>query len=73
MGYAFVDDTDLVTAGKENETYKDVVKAMQGAADEFEGGVRATGGALEPSKTYWYLMDYMWNLQCEIKMEKGCN
>ena len=44
MGYAFVDDTDLVTAGKENETYKDVVKAMQGAADEFEGGVRATGG-----------------------------
>ena len=44
MGYAFTDYTDLVTAGKDNKTNKDVVKAMQGAADGFEGGVRATGG-----------------------------
>ena len=44
VGYAFTDYTDLVTAGKDNKTNKDVVKAMQGAADGFEGGVRATGG-----------------------------
>ena len=43
VGYAFVDDTDQVTAGKDNKTYKEVVKGMQAAADEFEGGVRAAG------------------------------
>ena len=61
---------------------------MQGAADKFEGGVRATGGALEQSKICWYLMDYIWKygkwthaskadtpaeLTVRYKDGKGCN
>jgi hypothetical protein len=28
--------------------------------DTWEGGIRATGGALEPSKSHWYLLDFKW-------------
>jgi hypothetical protein len=28
--------------------------------DMWEGGIRATGGALNPSKSYWYMIDFKW-------------
>jgi hypothetical protein len=28
--------------------------------DTWEGGLRATGGALVPAKSYWYLIDFRW-------------
>jgi hypothetical protein len=31
--------------------------------DHWEGGLRATGGALVPSKSYWYGIDFKWNKQ----------
>ena len=31
---------------------------MQGVLDNWDGLLRATGGALEKSKSYWYLLDY---------------
>jgi hypothetical protein len=33
---------------------------MQEVVDHWEGGLRATGGAIVPSKSYWYLLDYKW-------------
>ena len=33
---------------------------MQAAVDHWEGGLKATGGALVPSKSYWYLIDFIW-------------
>jgi hypothetical protein len=33
---------------------------MQQAIDHWEGGLKATGGALVPSKSYWYLIDFVW-------------
>jgi hypothetical protein len=33
---------------------------MQGAVDHWEGGLRASGGALVPSKSHWYLVDFKW-------------
>lgn len=33
---------------------------MQKALDMWEGGLRATGGTLVPSKSYWYLIDFKW-------------
>jgi hypothetical protein len=34
---------------------------MQAAMDTWEGGLRATGGALEPEKSFWYLIQFCWN------------
>ena len=34
---------------------------MQKAIDTWEGGLRASGGALVPAKSYWYLIDHWWN------------
>jgi hypothetical protein len=33
---------------------------MQEVIDQWEGGLRATGGALVASKGYWYLLDFKW-------------
>jgi hypothetical protein len=27
----------------------------------WEGGIRATGGAIEPDKSSWYLIDFVWH------------
>jgi hypothetical protein len=60
VGYSFVDDTDLVTSRGLNAGAIDVVQAMQSAMDLWQGGIRATGGALAPSKSYWVLVDFKW-------------
>ena len=33
---------------------------MQEAVDHWEGGLKATGGASVPSKSYWYLINFIW-------------
>jgi hypothetical protein len=33
---------------------------MQRSVDRWEGGLRATGGALVPAKSHWYLIDFVW-------------
>jgi hypothetical protein len=38
-----------------------VFPEMQAVVDRWEGGHRATGGALVPSKSYWYLLDFVWS------------
>lgn len=59
VGVAFVDDTDLFHSGKDNLTTGATVAAeMQEVLDHWDGLIRATGGALEKSKSYWYLLDY---------------
>ena len=61
VGYAFVDDTDLVvTAKSDSDTFTEVADAMQGSLTAWEGGICATGGAIEPSKSHWYLIDFEW-------------
>lgn len=59
--YAFVDDTDLVQIGPSiNSSGEEVRCQMQEALNWWEGGLRATGGALVPSKSHWYLIDFCW-------------
>jgi Reverse transcriptase (RNA-dependent DNA polymerase) len=60
VGYAFVDDTDLVIAGPEFETSGSTAAAMQEALRIWEGCLRASGGAIEPSKTFWYGINFEW-------------
>ena len=56
--FAFVDDTDLIHAttdpAKSTET---LISEAQDALNLWEGLLRATGGALAPEKSYWYLID----------------
>jgi hypothetical protein len=60
VGYAFVDDTDLVTS--EPQGSKDeIITKMQDSLDTWEGGLRATGGAIVPEKSHWYLIEFGWN------------
>ena len=50
VGYAFVDDTDLIQVAKDNETFEDVLNEMQNAMDLWEGLIKNTGGALAVDK-----------------------
>jgi hypothetical protein len=60
-GLAFVDDTDTAQNGRRhNDSGKDVIRYAQVTVDHWNGGLRTTGGALDPGKTYWYLMDFLW-------------
>ncbi len=61
--YAFVDDTDLVHSSSEDSPMDDygmtdIIQEMQSVVDTWEGGLRASGGALVPSKSYWYLIHF---------------
>ena len=59
-GFAYVDDSDLfVLSTTENpETTKE---KMQELLDAWEEASKVTGGALEPKKCWWYLLNYEWH------------
>jgi hypothetical protein len=61
VGYSFVDDTDLSqTAKTPTDTEEEVASEMQRALDTWEGAIRATGGAIIPPKSFWYLIGFRW-------------
>jgi hypothetical protein len=58
-GYAFVDDTDLIQTAHDNiVTGSEVTQELQRAIDMWEGGLHATGGAIVPEKSHWYLVEF---------------
>lgn len=59
--YAFVDDTDLLHTSEPDIGLQVLVKEMQVVVDTWEGGLRASGGALVPDKSYWYLLHSTFN------------
>jgi hypothetical protein len=59
VGFAFVDDTDLVTSGPDM-SIEDVKSRIQESLIAWEGGIQATGGAIKPRKSHWYLVDFDW-------------
>jgi hypothetical protein len=62
VGFAFVDDKDLLRASRlGGQTYQEVGQDMQNGLDLSEGLLKATGGALVPEKSYWYLIDFKWH------------
>jgi hypothetical protein len=62
--FTFVDDTDVIHSRDDVNTPGAAVAAeMQSVMDIWEGGIHATGGALNPSKSYWYMIDFNWRLQ----------
>jgi hypothetical protein len=60
--FAFVDDADTVqTAQTVDQSGEDVIRQLQPAVDRWEGLLRASGGAIEPSKSWWVLVDFVWD------------
>jgi hypothetical protein len=56
--YAYVDDTDIIAHDKNGKD--NAVMELQRSINLWNGGVAATGGQLEPTKTYWYNMQFKW-------------
>lgn len=66
--YTFVDDSDVVHSltdtGLPDDTSTDtaaLVAEMQQVVDTWEGGLRASGGALVPTKSYWFLIHFIFD------------
>ena len=71
VGCSFVDDTDLVcTSFDSDDTLEDLHPQMQRAINTWEGGLRATGGALVPEKSWVYPIKYTWNDKGDPTLEK---
>ena len=61
VGYAFVDDTDqIVTSPEDDASFQEIAHRMQASVTAWQGGIRATGGAIVPEKSHWYLIDFVW-------------
>ena len=69
--FAFVDDTDLIHINNDpHKTPCDLIRDAQSALSLWEGLLRATGGNLAPSKSYWYYIEVIrkngsWQYQSE--------
>ena len=61
VGYAFVDDTDLVSSSYLNLSGHKVIEDLQHAIHAWQGGIHASGGALVPEKSHWYFIDFKWS------------
>jgi hypothetical protein len=71
VGYAFVDDTDLIQTGKDgSETGLEILEQMQVGVNLWEGIIDATGGALSVEKSRWWLIDFLWDDQGEYTYAK---
>jgi hypothetical protein len=65
--FVYVDDVDSIHAPiRTGITSTEIAGDMQRMVDTWAGGLHATGGMIEPSKSYWYLIDFKWN---ERKLE----
>lgn len=75
VGYSFVDDADFGFCDPTVLDYKTVARKMQATADLWHEGLHATGGALAPEKSFWYLLDYEWRqgqTEWSYKQRRAC-
>jgi PIN domain nuclease of toxin-antitoxin system len=59
IGYAFVDDTDLIQ-WKLQEKLDIARQELQAAIDTWEFSLKTTCGAIVPEKTVWWLVSFQW-------------
>ena len=70
VGFAFVDDTDLIQTAKQQESIHDVMERLQDSLNHWEGLIKATGGALSVGKCRWWAMDFEWTPGGSWKLKK---
>lgn len=63
-----IDDTDLVTSIEPDTPVTIVTQRMQASMDAWEGGIRGTGGAIVPEKSFWYfVLDFNGNRRITLR------
>ena len=67
VGFAFVDDSDLITFDmfEEEKSWDELQDCMQEAINRWEGGLKTTGGALVPSKSWIYPISFKFDSKGE--------
>ena len=72
IGFAFVDDTDLVSGNLKSTTLdiEDVFIDMQEMINCWEGGLKTTGGAIRPDKSFAYPISFQFKPSGEYYFEK---
>jgi hypothetical protein len=60
VGYAYVDDTDLVSLKSLTQSESTTFNDIQFSVDAWSGALNTSGGALVPSKCHWYLVSFQW-------------
>ncbi|CAJ1943989.1 unnamed protein product [Cylindrotheca closterium] len=69
--FCFVDNTDVIEAGGTvHHSGEDICASVQAAATLWLGGIRATGGAINPEKSFSWLIDFEWDACNEQKIFK---
>jgi hypothetical protein len=59
VGYAFVDDTDVIKSKPATAKGEKVWKSLQEAVDTWEGALfKAMCGTIVPEKIFWYLIGF---------------
>ena len=58
VGFAYVDDCDLFQSGNEPI---DVLASTQDLLVSWSSLIDVTGGAISIDKSWWYLIEYIWN------------
>jgi hypothetical protein len=72
MGFAFVDDSDIIqTAASLDETSIELNAKAQAAVDTFVEGMRATGGQVRPDKCWWYQIEFVWTQGGQWKYQQA--
>lgn len=63
VGFTFVDDTDILSGNLTDValTIQDIYASVQHAIDTWEGGLKATGGAIRPDKSFVYPISFEWD------------
>ena len=65
-----MDDTDLVLSSFDStETLDDMTPRMYQSINTWEGGLRATGGAMVPEKRWVYPMKHSWTAKGEAQLD----
>jgi hypothetical protein len=59
-GFAFVDNSDIIATSRHQNNPDETVTQMQRTINCWDGVARATGGALAPDKSWWYLIHFEW-------------
>ena len=62
IGFLFVDDTDLLELAENAQIYPhEIIARTQEKVTTWQGGLRASGGALMPRKCMWGLIAFKWS------------
>ena len=71
VAFAYVDDTDLLEFNSRDPhiTIDEVMEKMQQAVNRWEGGLKTTGGALVPSKSWVYPVSFKFDEEGEWSYE----